>query len=203
MKKIFIDADTVRNDAFTLAKKLLDENYIPDIMYVSMRGGAPLGNAMNEFFKVMLGKKYKTIFATLVAQSYGQVHEQHSVVFHGWTFAPEKILPTQKVLVVDDICDSGATLQKLSATFKELGLQKNFVRFAVHDYKHFHYAGSSVNFVPDYFCNKYEIRNEDEDLWIHYLSHELIGLTKDEFEKNYLQKYPELKKVFGGIVYHE
>ena len=69
MKKFFIKADTVRNDAFALAKKLIDEDYIPDIMFVSMRGGAEMGNAMNEFFKFALGKNYKTIFATVVAHS--------------------------------------------------------------------------------------------------------------------------------------
>lgn len=35
-----------------LQKKLIDEDYIPDIMFVSMRGGAEMGNAMNEFFQI-------------------------------------------------------------------------------------------------------------------------------------------------------
>ena len=113
MKKFFIKADTVRNDAFALAKKLIDEDYIPDIMFVSMRGGAEMGNAMNEFFKFALGKDYKTIFATVVAHSYTDVQKKNDVVFDGWTYEPENVHLSHKVLVVDDICDSGATLKKI------------------------------------------------------------------------------------------
>ena len=200
MKKFFIKADTVRNDAFALAKKLIDEDYIPDIMFVSMRGGAEMGNAMNEFFKFALGKNYKTIFATVVAQSYTDVQKKNDVVFDGWTYEPENVHLSHKVLVVDDICDSGATLKKISEKFRELGFEKDAVRFAVHDYKHFLYDGAaSVNFVPDYFCTKHEIKNEEENIWVHYMSHELIGLSHEQFKENYLKEYPELEKIFAGI----
>ncbi|MEL3908373.1 MAG: phosphoribosyltransferase family protein [Treponemataceae bacterium] len=201
MKKIFVKADTVRNNAFFLARRLLNENYIPDIMYVSMRGGAPMGNAMNEFFKFALGKNYKINFATVVASSYLGVNQNSQVKFAGWTYPPEKILTSQKVLVVDDICDSGATLKKLSEKFAELGLKKNMVRFAVHDFKKFNYAeAKTVNFTPDYFCYKHEINSEEENLWFHYLSHELIGLTKNELKENYLKDYPELNRAFDGLI---
>lgn len=201
MNKIFVKADAVRNDAFFLARRLLSEKYIPDIMYVSMRGGAPMGNAMNEFFKLALGKNYKINFATVVARSYSGVQQNDEVKFAGWTYPPEKILNSQKVLVVDDICDSGATLKKLSEKFTELGLKKDMVRFAVHDFKKFNYVGAkTVNFTPDYFCHKHEINSEEENIWFHYLSHELIGMTEDEFKENYLKDYPELDAVFDGFL---
>lgn len=200
MKKIFIESDTVRNNGFALAKKLIDENYVPDVMYVSMRGGATFGNAINEFLKLALGKNYKTVFATLVAHSYTGVSEKKDVVFDGWTFSPKSILPDQKVLIVDDICDSGSTLKNLSLIFQKLNLKKTMIRFAVHDYKHFNYEGDSVGFVPDYFCNKYEINSKAENIWVHYLGHELIGLTQSEFLENYLKKYPTLEKIFKGLI---
>lgn len=199
MKKIFVDADTVRNNGFKLARKLIDEDYVPDVMYVSMRGGATFGNAINEFFKLARAEKYKTTFATLVAHSYSGVRSRSKVVFDGWTFLPENIVANQKVLIVDDICDSGATLKELSTLFANLGLKKELVRFAVHDYKRFNYDGDSVNFIPDYFSNKYEINNEGENIWIHYLSHELVGLSREEFRKYYVEKYPELEKTFRGL----
>ncbi|MBQ7612052.1 MAG: phosphoribosyltransferase [Spirochaetaceae bacterium] len=201
MKKLFIKADTVRNNGFALAKKLIEQNYIPDVMYISMRGGAPLGNAINEFFKIALGKNYKTIFATLVAHSYSGIQQQSEVIFDGWTYELGKLDTNQKILIVDDICDSGATLQKLAETFKDIQFPSENVRFAVHDYKCFHYEGArSVGFVPDYYCNVYNIHSEQENLWIHYLSHELFGLTDEEFRKHYLEDYPELKSIFEGIL---
>lgn len=201
MNKIFISADTVRNDAFALAKKLIDLGKVPDIMYVSMRGGAVMGNAMNEFFKLALGEKYATVFATLVAHSYTGVQQHSEVVFDGWTYDPHKLTGDQKILIVDDICDSGSTLTKLSETFAELGLPKNAVHFVVHDYKHFNYdTPRTTGFVPDYYCKKYEINSESENLWIHYLSHELVGLTEEQLRKNYLEKYPQLENVFKGIL---
>ena len=200
MKKIFISADTVRNNAFCLAKKLIDENFIPDVMFVSMRGGAEFGNAMNEFFKFVLGGNYATLFATVVMHSYTGVRQKNDVIFDGWTYPPEKIERTQKVLVVDDICDSGTSLQKIAETFTALGFEKNAVRFAVHDYKHFLYDNApTIHFVPDYFCIEHCIKSESDNVWIHYLSHELVGLSQTEFTEYYIKEYPELEKVFKGI----
>ncbi|PIE98326.1 MAG: phosphoribosyl transferase [Treponema sp.] len=199
--KEFVDFETVRNNAFALARRIFDDGFKPDVMYVSMRGGAYMGNAMNEFFKVAYGENYDITFATLVARSYSGVHSSGEVILDGWTFPPEKLASENKVLIVDDICDSGKTFKLLCDFLLKVGLKRENIKFAVHDYKCFHnLQDHSVDFVPDYYCKKHDITSEEENNWIHYLSHELTGLTSAELDDFYFKKYPELKDVFEGIL---
>ena len=43
MKKIFLQFDTVRDNAIKLAHKIYKEGFTPNVIYVSLRGGAYLG----------------------------------------------------------------------------------------------------------------------------------------------------------------
>ena len=67
----------------------------------------------------------------------------------------------------------------------------------VHDYKirHFDSRQKALPFHPDYYARKFEIFSEADDVWIHYLSHELEGLTAEEFRREYSGRYPELKSI--------
>lgn len=51
MHKEFVTCDTVRNNAIKLAYKIYRDGFIPDIIYVSLRGGAYMGNVISEYFK--------------------------------------------------------------------------------------------------------------------------------------------------------
>jgi hypoxanthine phosphoribosyltransferase len=53
MEKQFITADSVRNDAIKLAARILKDGFVPDVIYVSLRGGAYLGNVISEYFKIV------------------------------------------------------------------------------------------------------------------------------------------------------
>ena len=39
----------------------------------------------------------------------------------------------------------------------------------------------------------------EEDRWIHYMSHELIGLSLEELEEYYFKQDPELREVFEEL----
>jgi hypothetical protein len=52
---------------------------------------------------------------------------------------------------------------------------------------------------PDYYCVKHEILSKEEDIWIHYMSHELVGLTEDELKKNYVSAYEDLDPIFKEL----
>ena len=56
-----------------------------------------------------------------------------------------------------------------------------------------------LNIIPDYWCRKFEITKPEEDLWIHYMSHELIGLSKEDLEENYFKQDPELREVLDVL----
>ncbi|MFW6343849.1 MAG: phosphoribosyltransferase, partial [Sediminispirochaetaceae bacterium] len=52
-------------------------------------------------------------------------------------------------------------------------------------YKVFTYQENKMTVTPDYYCNKHVIDSPEEDVWIHYKSHELVGLSREEYKKNY------------------
>ncbi|MDT8296720.1 MAG: phosphoribosyltransferase, partial [Spirochaetaceae bacterium] len=69
------------------------------------------------------------------------------------------------------------------------------IKIAVHDYKVTHFR-DPLPIRPDYWWRKMEMTNPQDDTWIHYLSHELEGLTDEEIEKHYLSSDPDLRDVF-------
>lgn len=53
MSKEFLPYDTIRNNGFRLARRIWEDGFIPDVIYVSLRGGSSLGNAIHEWFKLL------------------------------------------------------------------------------------------------------------------------------------------------------
>ena len=53
MKKDFLPYDCVRNNAIKLAWKIHRDGFVPDVIYVSLRGGAYIGNVISEYFKII------------------------------------------------------------------------------------------------------------------------------------------------------
>ncbi len=198
--KEFLDYNTVRDNGLILARKFYDENYIPDIIYTSMRGGAYMGNIISEFFKLACKDHKPVLYSTVVAHSYSGVHENNEVVLDGWTFPPKHLPKDAKVLLVDDIFDSGATINYLVKDLISKGLTREQITVVVHDYKYFHYKEVQEEIQPDYWCRKHDIYKEEDNMWIHYMSHELVGLSSTELEEYYYKRNPDLRSVFKGIL---
>jgi len=199
MKKEFLQYDVVRNNALKLAHKIYHDGFIPDIIYVSLRGGVYLGNVISEYFKIVLRRDHPVYYAAMVARSYTGVHESSEVKVEGWTYAPEALRVGDKVLLVDDIYDSGNTINHLAKIILSKGIRRKDLKIAVHDYKHVYNRVMQHPIQPDYWCRKHELSEDDEDIWIHYMSHELVGLSEEELEKNYYPHDPELREVLCVI----
>ena len=57
MKKEFISPEFLRDSALKLAHKMYKEDkFVPDIIYVSLRGGAYMGNVFSEYYKLVRSK---------------------------------------------------------------------------------------------------------------------------------------------------
>jgi len=196
MKKVFIPYNTVRDNALKLAARIYTDGFIPDIIYLPLRGGAYMGNVMSEFFKIVLKDSRPVFYAAVVARSYQNIREQDEIMIDGWTYDPEHLRNGDKVLFIDDIFDSGRTLNYLVDVILRRGIPRKDIAVAVHDYKEIQYKSQEKKIQPDYWCNKYTINSEDEDLWIHYLSHELIGLSPDEVQTHFLENNPDLAEAF-------
>jgi hypoxanthine phosphoribosyltransferase len=134
-------------------------------------------------------------YAAVVARSYTGVREAEQIKVEGWTYDPAHLRVGDKVLLVDDIFDSGRTINYLTEVILEKGIPRKDIKVAVHDYKYIYDKSEQYPIQPDYWCRKHELSLKDEDQWIHYMSHELVGLTAEELETYYYKPDPELRAV--------
>lgn len=197
--KEFLQYEDVRNNALVLAHKIYQEDgFVPDIIYASLRGGAYMANIISEYYKVALKEHKPVLYAAVVARSYSNVEEQSAVRIDGWTYSPDYLRMGDKIMLVDDIYDSGRTLNYLVSILLEKGVPRKDIKVVVHDYKVYKYKEQPA-VKPDYWCRRFDIDSPDKNPWINYNSHELVGLTKDEREEHFYKPCPQLKDVLEPI----
>jgi hypoxanthine phosphoribosyltransferase len=204
MQKEFIPYDTIRNNTLRLAHRIYLDGFIPDVIYVSLRGGAFLGNVISEYFKIVRkgdrqGQR-PVYYAAVVARSYTDVLKRDKITVEGWTYDPAHLRTGDRVLLVDDIFDSGRTINHLAGIILEKGIPRDDLKVAVHDYKYFYDKDEQLPVQPDYWSRKHELSVKDDDRWIHYLSHELVGLSAEELEQYYYAYDPELREALDVIL---
>jgi hypoxanthine phosphoribosyltransferase len=193
MKKEYLRFDVVRDNSIKLAHKIFNDGFVPDVIYVSLRGGAYVGNVISEYFKIVHKGQRPVYYAAVVARSYTDVAKASSVKVDGWTYSPDYLRVGDRVLLVDDIFDSGKTINYLAQIILDKGIPRKDLKIAVHDYKYFYDKTPQLPIQPDYWCRKHDVSVNDEEYWIHYMSHELVGLTVKELEENYYRHDPSLK----------
>jgi len=197
MHKEFLPYDKVRNNALKLAHRIHSDGFIPDIIYVSLRGGAYLGNVISEYFKIVRKDDHPIFYAAVVAHSYTDVSAHDQVRIDGWTYSPEYLRHGDKILLVDDIYDSGRTINYLVEILLQKGIPRNDIKVAVHDYKIAKYRKEDLPIRPDYYCRKIEVETQEDEVWIHYMSHELVGLTDEELQAHYYPADSELRDILN------
>ncbi len=187
--KEFIEHNVIRDSAIKLTYKMYhDDHFIPDVIYVSLRGGVYMANVISDFYKLICKKENRrpVLYAAVVARSrYAQKPgEQTKVFIDGWTYSPDYLRLGDKILIVDDIFDTGNTVNKLTEVIMDKGIPRSDIKIAVYDYKIPLYKNiKPLPIQPDYYCRKHVLNSPDEEVWIHYLCHEIVGLTKDEIKK--------------------
>ncbi|NOY09813.1 MAG: phosphoribosyltransferase [Spirochaetes bacterium] len=199
MYKEFLSYLTVRNNGIKMAYSIYKEGFIPDVVYVLLRGGAYLGNVISEYFKLLRRDRHPIYYAAVVARSYININQQSDVMVDGWTYNPEHLRQGDKVLLVDDIFDTGRTINQLVGIIMKKGIPREDVKIAVHDYKIRLYCKTKLPVQPDYYCRKHIVKTEDDDFWIHYLSHELVGLTQKEKEEYYYSDDQALREALESL----
>lgn len=198
MHKEFLPYDFIRNNSIKLAHRIHEDGFIPDVIYVSLRGGAYMGNVISEYFKVVRKDHRPVFYAAVVARSYTDVQEHESIRIDGWTYNPKYLRTGDKVLLIDDIFDSGRTINYLVNELLDKGVPRKDIKIAVHDYKVRTFVPDQSPIKPDYWCALHEISSKEDDSWVHYLSHELVGLTEDEIKANYASD-PEVVEILLGL----
>lgn len=189
MKKEFISPEMLRDSALKLVHRMYKaDGFVPDIIYVSLRGGAYMGNVFSEYYKLIRKQagERPVFYAAVVARSYENMKLESEVRIDGWTYSPEHLRTGDKILIVDDIFDTGKTVNALVGVILAKGIPRSDIKIAVFDYKIPNYKDiPRLPIQPDYYCRKHVLNSPQDETWIHYMNHEFIGLTSDEIDHEY------------------
>ncbi len=163
VEKEFIRADDLVRESFALAKRIYDSGFIPDVLLVLWRGGTPVGIVIHEF---LLYKGVETYHTALKAVSYTGIGKRVEPMIENVDALMKHLTPDSKVLVIDDIFDSGSTMKKV---VEELGGLVAELKLATLYYKS---EANTTDIVPDFY-------GRETDRWIVF-PHELLGLSVSE-----------------------
>jgi uncharacterized protein len=167
MKKTCISADQLLRESFSLAVLILQSGFRPDIVVGVWRGGTPIAIAVHEAFQYA-GHDCRHL--PIQASSYKGINIRDSVKVAGLEGLLANITNGTKILLVDDVFDSGQSMAKVLDEILLLSSgHMPETRIAVPWYKPAH---NTTNRIPDYYL--YETSD-----WLVF-PHELCGLDEDD-----------------------
>jgi hypoxanthine phosphoribosyltransferase len=170
MKKTVLTAHDLLADSFRLGVKILESGFEPTLIIAIWRGGTPVGMAVQEILA------YCGVDADHIAirtSSYTGVDQRSAVAVHGLDYIIKKICYDDRVLIVDDVFDTGNTF---AAVLRELsqrarGNTPDDMRIAAPWYKP---SRNETDLVPDYYLH-------ETTEWLVF-PHELDALSQDEMK---------------------
>ena len=163
--KHYLSADEYLRDTWRLAAAVRKSGWKPDILIALWRGGAPVGVAMHEFFKVV---GWPVQHIPLKCASYTGIGQNASVVeFTHGDIVFGMLRKGDKVLVVDDVFDTGKTAAAVKARLDAVGAE---MRMACVYWKP---EKNVTSLKPDYFV---------KDVGLDWLvfPHEIEGLSRED-----------------------
>ena len=163
-KKVYLDAQEYLRDSWRLAKQVLDSGWRPDVLLALWRGGAGVGVAIHEYLKV---KGLSVRHMPIKCYSYTGIGESSSEVkFDHAESVLAALNPGTKVLVVDDVFDTGRTAAAMHEKLEALGCD---MRMACVYWKP---EKNLTKYRPDFHVRTLE-------RWIVF-PHEIEGLSPEE-----------------------
>lgn len=166
MHKVFISADTLLAASFRLATQVHASGYLPDLILGVWRGGSPIAIAVHEYF-AFRGHDCEH-FPVRVSSYTGIGAQADSIAIHGLSWLLPQLADTRRLLVVDDVLDTGRSLAALLKALHSAPGTRD-IRIACPWYKPKH---NRTRIVPDYYLH------ETAD-WLVF-PHELVGLSTAE-----------------------
>lgn len=172
MDKRILTARELLEDSFRLGVRILESGFEPTLIVAIWRGGTPVGMAVQEILS------YCGVDADHIAirtSSYTGIEERGAVAVHGLDYIINKVCFDDRLLIVDDVFDTGNTIAAVIQELKRRarGNTPADIRIAVPWYKP---SRNETDLVPDYY-----IRETAE--WLVF-PHELDSLSSDELEKH-------------------
>ena len=140
--KLWYDWKEMRRDVNTLCREIVLDKFDPDVIVGLSRGGLTPGVMMSHWMK----KPFKPIKTAL--RDYPEWED----------YLPRKT--DERVLIVDDVCDSGETFHKIRNYINDRKKNGVDVRFAVL------WWNNECYFTPHVFAR--EVAKDSENLWIQF-----------------------------------
>jgi len=171
MNKIVITARDLLEDSFRLGMDILESGFEPTIVIAIWRGGTPVGMAVQELLA------YCGIDPDHIAirtSSYRGVDQRSDVAVHGLNYIIKKIAHEDRLLIVDDVFDTGNTFAAVIAELRGRARANTpaDIRIAAPWYKP---SRNETDLVPDYYVH------ETSD-WLVF-PHELDAFTPEEMHQ--------------------
>ena len=176
--KHYINATEYLHDTWRLASMVRTGGWRPDFLVGLWRGGAPVAVAIHEFLKVtgwnVQHIPLKCASYTGIGANSGEVVFTHGDIVFGM------FRKGDKVLVIDDVFDTGKTAAAVKARMDAIGTE---MRLACVYWKP---EKNDTSLRPDYFVKNVGLN------WIVF-PHEIDGLTSEEI----VEKDPALAEILA------
>ena len=173
MDKLYIDANSLLDDSFRLADKILKSGFEPNYIVGIWRGGTPIGIAVQEYMDYM---GIQTDHIAIRTSSYSGIAQRSSKVrVHGLGYIIDNISADDKLLIIDDVFDTGLSVDAVLRELREKCRRNtpDIIKVATVYYKP---TKRKVDVPPDYFVH-------ETDEWLVF-PHELHGLSPQEIAEH-------------------
>ena len=168
MDKIVLSARTLLEDSFKLGVRVLESGFQPTMIIAIWRGGTPVGMAVQE---IMAYCGVESDHIAIRTSSYVGVDERGAVAVHGLNYIIKKVCHDDRLLIVDDVFDTGNTIVAVIEELKKRARDNtpDDIRVAVPWFKP---SRNETDIRPDYY-------EHETAEWLVF-PHELDALTPQE-----------------------
>lgn len=168
-EKHYLNADDLLHDSFRLGLEVYRAGFRPDLIIGIWRGGTPVGIAVQEILQSCGIVADHTAIRTASYTGIGA--RSKTVQVHGLDYILERVDSGRRLLIVDDVFDTGLSVQAVLAQLRQgAGAQLPAdIRIATPWFKP---ANNQTPLKPDFYLH-------ETDKWLVF-PHEIQGLSPQE-----------------------
>jgi len=183
MDKTVLSAQDLLDDSFRLGLKIVESGFRPTLLIAIWRGGTPVGMAVQEILDYC---GVESDHIAIRTSSYVGVDQRGAVAVHGLNYIIKKICHEDRLLIVDDVFDTGNTIAAVIEELRKRARDNtpDDIRIAVPWYKP---SRNETDLVPDYFIH-------ETAEWLVF-PHELDALSPGELR----EARPEIARIVEAI----
>jgi len=179
MDKTVLSAQDLLDDSFRLGLKIVESGFRPTLIIAIWRGGTTVGMAVQEILDYC---GVESDHIAIRTSSYVGVDQRGAVAVHGLNYIIKKICHEDRLLIVDDVFDTGNTIAAVIEELRKRARDNtpDDIRIAVPWYKP---SRNETDLVPDYFIH-------ETAEWLVF-PHELDALSPEELR----EARPEIARI--------